>query len=107
LGEKYIAIMIGECERKKLLERPRRRWNDNIKMYVREMACEFGSGQRQMVGSDVNRKECPGSIKCKEYSKQLSNCESLKTCQGSDNKDSVHGTQSPQADTVQVKRVGT
>jgi hypothetical protein len=32
--EIYIAIMIEECERKKLLERPRRTWKDNIKMYI-------------------------------------------------------------------------
>jgi hypothetical protein len=29
-------ILVGKPERMKLLERPRRRWVDNIKMYLRE-----------------------------------------------------------------------
>jgi hypothetical protein len=33
---------MGKPERKRPLERPRRRWEDNIKMYIQEM--ELGNG---------------------------------------------------------------
>ena len=33
------SILVGKPERKKLLGRPRRRWEDNIKMYIKEVGC--------------------------------------------------------------------
>jgi hypothetical protein len=35
-------IFIGEPEGKRLLEIPRHRWEDNIKMNLKETACEGG-----------------------------------------------------------------
>jgi hypothetical protein len=32
-------ILVGKPEGKRPLERPRRRWVDNIKMYLREIRC--------------------------------------------------------------------
>ena len=32
-------VLVGKPERKRLLGRPRRRWEDNIKMAVKEVAC--------------------------------------------------------------------
>jgi hypothetical protein len=31
--------LVGKLEEKRLLERPRRRWEDNIKMDLREVGC--------------------------------------------------------------------
>jgi hypothetical protein len=41
MGEKKNAcrILVGKPERKKPLERPRRRWEDNIKMNLRDIEC--------------------------------------------------------------------
>jgi ribosome biogenesis protein Nip4 len=33
-------ILIGKPESKRPLRRPRRRWEDNIRMYLREIGCE-------------------------------------------------------------------
>jgi hypothetical protein len=32
-------VLVGKPERKRPLERPRRRWVDNIKMYLQEVGC--------------------------------------------------------------------
>jgi hypothetical protein len=32
-------VLVGKPEEKRLLGRPRRRWEDNIKMYVEEVGC--------------------------------------------------------------------
>ena len=32
-------VLVGKAERKRLLGRPRRRWEDNIKMAVKEVGC--------------------------------------------------------------------
>ena len=36
-GEVYTGFWCGKSERKRPLERPRRRWNDNIKMDLQEV----------------------------------------------------------------------
>jgi hypothetical protein len=43
-GEKRNAyrILVGKPEGKIPLERPRRRWVDNIKMDLREIGCGYG-----------------------------------------------------------------
>jgi hypothetical protein len=33
------SFSVGETERKRQLERPRRRWKDNIKMNIQELGC--------------------------------------------------------------------
>ena len=32
-------VLVGKCEAKSLLGRPRRRWEDDIKMYLQEVVC--------------------------------------------------------------------
>jgi hypothetical protein len=41
MGEKrkVCRILVGKSERKRPLGRPRRRWEDNIKMDLREIGC--------------------------------------------------------------------
>ena len=40
-GEKrgVYGVLVGKPEGKRPLGRPRRRWNDNIKMYLQEVGC--------------------------------------------------------------------
>ena len=35
-------VLVGKPEGKRLLGRPRRRWEDNIKIYLREVGCHPG-----------------------------------------------------------------
>jgi hypothetical protein len=37
---KCISILIGDFEGKKAFQIARRRWEDNIKLHVKEMVCE-------------------------------------------------------------------
>jgi hypothetical protein len=37
--EKCI-FLVGECERRRPVGRPRRKWRDNIKLNLREIGCE-------------------------------------------------------------------
>jgi hypothetical protein len=39
-GEKYIKILVEKLERKRQLGRPRRRWEDNIRIDLREIGWE-------------------------------------------------------------------
>jgi hypothetical protein len=67
------SILVGRPERRRPLGRPRHRWEDNIKMNLREIGfggCgldSFGSGYRQVVGSCEHSNEPSGSIKCGEF----------------------------------------
>jgi hypothetical protein len=36
-GRNVYRVLVGKPERKSTLERPRRRWEDKIKMAIREM----------------------------------------------------------------------
>jgi hypothetical protein len=38
-GRNVYRVLMGNAEGKRPLERPRRRWEDGIKMYVREIGC--------------------------------------------------------------------
>jgi hypothetical protein len=38
-GRNMYRILVGKPEGKRPLERPRRRWEDGIKMYLREIGC--------------------------------------------------------------------
>jgi hypothetical protein len=50
-------VLVGKPEGKRLLGRPRHRWEDNIKSDIRELVCwgygldRAGSGYGQMVGT--------------------------------------------------------
>ena len=35
-------VLVGRPDRKRTLGRPRRRWEDNIKMHLREVGCDTG-----------------------------------------------------------------
>jgi len=37
--ERCIQVLVGKPAGKRSLGRPRRRWEDNIKMYLREVRC--------------------------------------------------------------------
>ena len=37
---KYITVLVGKPEGKRPLGRPRHRWEDNIKMDLREVGCD-------------------------------------------------------------------
>ena len=39
---KCIRVLVGKPEGKRSLGRPRRRWDDNIKMDLREVDCDPG-----------------------------------------------------------------
>jgi hypothetical protein len=39
-GERYIRILVGRPEGRRPLGRPRRRWEDNIKMNLQELGWE-------------------------------------------------------------------
>jgi hypothetical protein len=39
-GRNVYRVLVGKPERKRPLERPRRRWEDGIKMDLREIGCE-------------------------------------------------------------------
>jgi hypothetical protein len=68
-------ILIGRPEWRRPLGRPRRGWENNIKMDVREIGfwgCGFGldslgSGYGQVAGSCEHGNEPSGSIKCGEF----------------------------------------
>jgi hypothetical protein len=38
-GEAYTVFLVGKSEEMRLLRRPRRRWEDNIKMHLQEVGC--------------------------------------------------------------------
>jgi hypothetical protein len=58
-------IFVGKPEGKRPLRRPRHRWEDNIRMGLREIGWEDlpGSGQRLVAGSCEYSNEALGSIK--------------------------------------------
>jgi hypothetical protein len=63
-------ILVGKQEAKRPLGRPRHRWDDNIKMYLREIGLRgkewihLGSGKGPVAGSCEHGNESSGSIKC-------------------------------------------
>ena len=67
------GILVGKPEGKKPLGRPRRRWEDNIKMDLQEVGCggygldRAGSGEGQVAGTCECGNEHSGSIKCGEF----------------------------------------
>ena len=55
LGERggVYRVLVGKRERKRPLGRPRRRWEDNIKMDLQEVGC--GGMDWIEVAQDINR----------------------------------------------------
>jgi hypothetical protein len=41
-GRGVYRVLVGKPEGKRPLERPRRRWKDNIKMDLKEVTCGWG-----------------------------------------------------------------
>jgi hypothetical protein len=69
--------LVRKPEDKKRLERPRRRWEYNIKMYLKETGCEDMNSinlfQKGLVtGCFEQGNEYSGSINCKEFIDNLS-----------------------------------
>jgi len=65
-------VLVGKPEGKRPLGRPRRRWEDNIKMDLWEVGGGWrldgvGSGQGQMAGTCECGNELSGSVKCGEF----------------------------------------
>ena len=40
-------VLVGKPERKRPLGRPKRRWEDNIRMYLREVGCDLAEDRHQ------------------------------------------------------------
>jgi hypothetical protein len=65
-------FLVGKSEGKRPLGRPRRIWEDNIKMDLREVRCEVWTALRWlMIETGAGICECgnepSGSIKCGEF----------------------------------------
>jgi hypothetical protein len=65
--------LVGKPEGRRPLGRPRRRWEDNIRMYLQEVGCGgyglvcAGSGYRQVASTCECDNGPSGSIKCGEF----------------------------------------
>jgi len=62
-------VLVRKPEGKRPLERPRRRWENNIKIDLQEVGCEgtldrCDSGYRKVAGTCEGDNEPSGSIKC-------------------------------------------
>jgi hypothetical protein len=64
-------FLVRNPEGKRPLGKPRRRWDENIKMDLQEVRCGgldlCGSGTGQVVGNCESGNVLPGSIKCGEF----------------------------------------
>jgi len=70
MGERrgVYRVSVGKPEGKRPLGRPRRRWEDNIKMDLQEVGCGYrldraGSGKGEVAGTCECGNEPSGSIK--------------------------------------------
>jgi len=65
-------VLVGKHEGKRPFGRPRRRWEDNIKMDLREVECEVMTWielaqNRDMWWTLVDVNKPSGSLKCREF----------------------------------------
>jgi hypothetical protein len=73
MGERRGAYraLVGKPEGRRPLGRPRHRWEDNIKMDLREVGWGHGLDQWLRIGQVASSCECGyepwGSIKCGEF----------------------------------------
>ena len=68
--ERVYRVLVGKPEGKRPVGRPRRRWEDNIKMDVQEVGVWTGSSWLrigQVAGTCECGNEPSGSIKCEEF----------------------------------------
>ena len=71
-GRVVYKVLVGKPERKRPLGRPRRRWEDNIKMDLQEVGrgggdwMEFADRDRWRALVEYGN-ELSGSIKCREF----------------------------------------
>jgi hypothetical protein len=54
-GRNVYRVLVGNPEGKRPLERPRRRWNDGIKMDLREIGCGGGGVEWIHLAQDRDR----------------------------------------------------
>jgi hypothetical protein len=67
-GRGMHRVLVGKPEWKRLLGRPRRRWEDNIKMDLQEVETGWSwLRMGQMAGTCECGNELSGSIKCGEF----------------------------------------
>jgi hypothetical protein len=80
-GRRVYRVLVGKPEGKRPLGRPRRRWEDNIKIDLQEVGCggtgwivlaQYRDRRRALVNGQVAGtcewgKEPSGSIKCGEF----------------------------------------
>jgi hypothetical protein len=71
-GKRCVQGSSGETGGKRPLRRPRRRWEDNIKMDLQKVGWGYGldqagSGQGQVASTCECGNELLGSIKCREF----------------------------------------
>ena len=59
--------MVGEPNREEPLGRPRRRWEDNIRMDLQEVELGADSEFRQVAGSCECGNKHSGPMKCREF----------------------------------------
>jgi hypothetical protein len=69
MGRGVYRVLVGKPEGKRPLSRPRRRWEDNMKMDLQEVGC--GSMDWTELAQDRDTCECGNelydSIKCREF----------------------------------------
>jgi len=71
-GRDVYRILVRKSEGKRPLRRPRRRWEDNIKIVLQEVGCgdvdwiEVAHGKGQVAGTCECGNEPSVSIKCEE-----------------------------------------
>jgi len=69
-GEGSYRVLVVQPEGKRPLGRPRRRWEDNIRMDLQEVVCGLdwvGPGEGQVADACDCGNEPSGSIKCGEF----------------------------------------
>jgi hypothetical protein len=70
VGEKrgVYRVLVGKPERKRQLDRPRRRWEGNIRVDLQEVGCGGIDwiGLAQVAGNCVYGNELSGSVKREE-----------------------------------------
>ena len=68
-GRGICRVLVGKPEGKRPLERPRRSWEDNIKMDLHEVGCEGMDWIElvQVAGNCECGNEHLGSINCREF----------------------------------------
>jgi hypothetical protein len=67
-GRGVYRVLVGKHEGKRPLGRPRRRWEDNIKMDLRKWDVRIWTGLSCLrIGTGECGSEASGSIKCGEF----------------------------------------